>query len=122
MAIPPPDMQSRVEVLTEFASEAAERGEHMFYVRIPASVEPLKRGELFEDPLQQALAHAALGEVTGGGSQLAENDSIAYCGVDVVVNDRLRGLELIRSTLRQLQVPVGTVIEEFIPAWQELSL
>jgi hypothetical protein len=115
-------MRQRIEALTVFAAEAAERGEHMFYVRIPASLQPLERGELFEDPLQEALAEAALGEVTGGGSQLAEDNSIAYCGIDVVVNDRSRGLDLIRRTMKRLQAPRGTIIEEFIPVWQELSL
>ena len=122
MAIPPPDISARVDVLREFAEDAAERGEHMFYVRIPASIQPLERGELFEDPLHQVLMSAGLGEVTGGGSQLGENETIAYCGLDVIVKDRDRGLQLIRSTMRKLAAPEGTVIEEFLPVWSELPL
>ena len=63
-----------------------------------------------------------MGEVTGGGSQLAADDSIAYCGIDVVVNDRDRGLQLIQRLMKDLGAPAGTVIEEFTPEWAELSL
>jgi len=119
---PPPDIRDRVAVLTEFAREAAERGEYMFYIRIPADIQPLERGELFEDPLHEALQESGLGEVTGGGSQLGENDTIAYCGIDVVVTEREAGLQIVRHTMRGLQAPSGTVIEEFVPRWQELPL
>ena len=94
----------------------------MFYVRLPAPLQPLERGERFEDPLHEALTTAGLGEVAGGGSQLGEDDTIIYCGLDVVVNDRDRGLELIRSMMRKLGAPDGTVIEEFLPVWSELAL
>jgi len=122
MKQPPPEFRNRIEVLTEFAQDAATRGEHMFYIRIPAGLRPLDRGEVFEDPLQDALTASGLGEVTGGGSQLGERDAIEYCGIDVVVNDRDRGLEVIRSTMKRLAAPPGTVIEEFVPEWMELTL
>jgi len=94
----------------------------MFYVRIPVSLQPMERSERFEDPLNEALTVADLGEVAGGGSQLGENDTIAYCGLDVVVKDRDRGLEVIRLVMRKLGAPEGTVIEEFLPVWSELPL
>lgn len=34
----------------------------------------MERGELFEDPLQEALDKEHLGEITGGGSQLSDPD------------------------------------------------
>ena len=39
---------------------------HVVLARIYEHIEPLDRGERYEDPLQAALDQAALGRVTGG--------------------------------------------------------
>ncbi len=118
----PPEFAGRGEVMLGFAESAAEDGRFFFYVRIPESIGPLVRGDRYEDPLQEALSSAGLGEVTGGGSQLGEGDSIAYCGLDVVVTDRERGLTIIRETLQGLGAPPSTVIEEYLPSYHEHPL
>lgn len=122
MANPPPEIAGRAVVMRKIARAAAERYEHFFYVRIPESIGPSARGERYEDPLDEALSVDALGRVTGGGSQLGEDDSIAYCGIDVVVTDRDRGLALLRSTLQRLGSPHGTLIEEYLPTYREISV
>ena len=58
------------------------------YIKMPGHIEPIERGERFEDPLQEALERSELGYITGGGSQLSEPDndgrrSIEFCGIDV---------------------------------------
>ncbi len=118
----PPEFAGRGEVMLGFAESAAEDERFFFYVRIPESVGPLERGDRYEDPLQEALTAAALGEVTGGGSQLGEGDSIAYCGLDVVVADRTRGLAVIRETMQRLGAPPATIIEEYLPTYREHPL
>ncbi len=90
--------EGRHSVMRELADAAATRGQHFFYVRIPESLGPFDRGAKYEDPLSAALGE--LGEVTGGGSQLGVGNLIEYCGVDVVVNDRDRGLKVIRQSVR----------------------
>lgn len=105
-----------------FAESAAEDGKHFFYVRIPESIGPIDRGDRYEDPLAAALASAGLGDITGGGSQLGEGDSIAYCGIDVVVTNRQRGLALIRKTMKRLGASPATVIEEYLPSYREHKL
>jgi hypothetical protein len=117
-----PELDGRQETLLGFAEDARDRGEFFFYVRIPGDVQPLERGERYEDPLQAALNAEDLGEVTGGGSQMGEGKSVAFCGLDVVVRDRDRGLALIRAVMRQLGAPPGTVIEEYLPSYREHSL
>ena len=67
-----------------FAESAARDGNYLFYVRIPGDIGPLQRGDLYEEPLQEALTSAGVGEVTGGGSQLGEGNSVEYCGIDMV--------------------------------------
>jgi len=105
--------------MLEFAQAASERGEFFFYVRIPEGLKPVARGDRYEDPLQDALAAEGIGEVTGGGSQLGEGTSIEYCGIDVIVREHARGLELIRSVMRRLGAPRTTVIEEYLPSYCE---
>ena len=113
-------LDGRQEVMLGFAEAAAERGQHFFYVLIPEPLGPMDRGEKYEDPLSDALGE--LGEVTGGGSQLGEGDTIAFCGLDVVVNDRDRGLKVIRECLRSCGAPEDTIIEEYVPEFAELRL
>jgi hypothetical protein len=88
-------LDGRQEVMLGFAEAAAERGQHFFYVLIHEPLGPMDRVERYEDPLTDALGE--LGEVTGGGSQLGEGGTIAFCGLDVVVNHRERGLMVIRD-------------------------
>src|SRR5664279_2783443 len=97
-----PELDGRQETLLGFAEDAQERGNVFFYVRIPEDVQPIERGERYEDPLQAALNAEDLGKVTGGGSQMGEGKSIAFCGLDVEVYDRDRGIALIRSVMRRL--------------------
>ncbi len=85
------------------------------YVKIPAALQPLERGELFEDPLQAVLEQKKVGTITGGGSQLSEPDSegcrdIECCGIDVDLYNPAKGLALLRAELVRLNAPSGTVL------------
>lgn len=85
------------------------------YVRIPADLEPLERGERFEDPLQEVLEKNKLGTITGGGSQLSEPDdegrrTVEFCGIDVDLYAPLEGLTLLRRELIRLSAPEGTTL------------
>ena len=117
-----PELDGRQETLLDFAEGARERGHFFFYVRILGDIQPMARGERFEDPLQAALNAQDLGEVTGGGSQMGEGNAVEFCGLDVEVTDHDRGLQLIREVMRRLGAPPGTVIEEYLPVYREHSL
>lgn len=105
----------RETVMLNFARSAAETGEHFFYIRIPGNIRPEDRDRMFEEPLAAALKEHKAGRVTGAGSQLGKDRTIAFCGLDVVVQSRAEGLTLIRNTLRSANAPAGTVIEEYLP-------
>lgn len=119
MSKPPESMSDRVAFLREMATEAQITKETLLYVRIPGNIAPLEREERFEEPLNKALNEAEVGEVAGGGSQMGDDNKVVYCGVDVYLKDRESGLHVLRQSLRQLVAPEGTVIEEFLPEWQE---
>lgn len=55
--------------------------------RLNDRAQPLDRGELYEDPLDHLLKQANLGQVTGGGTQLAENGEIEFCEIEIELND-----------------------------------
>ena len=57
---------------------------------------PFSGRDEVEDPLEEALARADAGEVTGGGSGLG------MINIDVNLTDFLAGLEVIHDTLLKL--------------------
>jgi hypothetical protein len=63
-----------------------------------------------EDPLEEALASAELGAVTGGGA------GSGVVIVDIEVVDLDASLELLRSVLKNLQVARSTRIKQYQPA------
>ena len=86
------------------------------FVKIPEAIWPIDRGDKYEEPLEQSLEAASLGEVTGEGEMLSVPDAeghreIEYCGIDVDLFDPHPGLELLRSELKRLGAPKGTVLE-----------
>ena len=89
--------------------------ERFIYVKIPSSLGPLVRGDRYEDELHELLSVRGLGEITGGGSPLGEDDpdgtpTIAFCGLDIDAADRDGAVALLRERLPSLGAPAGTEI------------
>lgn len=69
------------------AKKKAEPQGEFVTARLNARVQPIDRGEYYEDPLDETLKAAGLGEVTGGGTQLADEPAgIAFCDVEIFVH------------------------------------
>jgi hypothetical protein len=111
-------MFDRIRKLVSRRKPAVDTGpqwdpELFVYVKIPGDIQPLARGERFEDPLQLALDEAGLGKVTGGGSQLDTpypdgRPRVEYCGIDIDVTDRDKARQLLMRKLVDLATPEGT--------------
>jgi hypothetical protein len=102
-------------------SESSFEPAQFVYVKIPGDIQPLERGERFEDPLDDALTASGLGHVSGGGSQLDDphpdgSSRVEYCGIDVDVVDRVAALALIRAKLVELTAPEGTELHYTVGA------
>lgn len=100
-----PDSNTRV-------NQVSKNNPLFVYIKILDDLDPIERGERFEDPLQEALEKENLGAITGGGSQLSADDedgqsSIEFCGIDVDLYDAVKGLALLRRELVRLQVPMA---------------
>jgi len=62
-----------------------------------------------EDPLEEALQDAGIGEVTGGGS------GMGTANIDVDVFDLEKGVALIRAVLKDIGVAPSTIINQYSP-------
>lgn len=91
---------SRVEIEPEF-----------IVVSINARIQPIHRGEIYEDPLDKILSKDSVGEVSGGGTLQSQSGEIEYCDVEIQVKDSSNEtVELIRSSLESIGVPKGSKI------------
>ncbi len=81
------------------------------FVKVAESIQPVARGEKYEDPLDSALKQAKLGEVTGGGSSLTKEKQIEWVGIDVELTNLMRGIPFLQAKLRELGAPKGSTLE-----------
>jgi uncharacterized protein YukE len=78
---------------------------------INARIQPMHRGEIYEDPLNDILLKNSLGEVSGGGTLQSESGEIEYCDVEIQVsNSDDETVALIKSSLEKLGIPKGSKI------------
>jgi hypothetical protein len=79
--------------------------------QLNARLQPLHRGEIYEDPLDAELKAAKLGEVSGGGSLLSTDGEIEYCDIEIRVSHSVQeASELVLKVLEGLHAPKGSVL------------
>lgn len=79
--------------------------------RINAPIQPIDRGEQFEDPLEILLKSDGLGEVTGGGTMLCEEGSIAFCDIEIeVLSDNKATIDGVIAALEEVGAPKGSML------------
>jgi hypothetical protein len=59
----------------------------LIVARMNDRAQPIERGDLYEDPLQEMIEAAGIGEVTGGGTQLGAAGEIEFCDVEIRTQD-----------------------------------
>jgi len=79
---------------------------------VNARLQPMHRGEIYEDPLDKILSKASKGEVSGGGTLQSQSGEIEYCDIEIQVpdSDDLT-IDLIQSSLENIGVPKGSKIK-----------
>lgn len=77
--------------------------------RLNDRAQPLDRGALYEDPLDQVLKRANLGAVTGGGTLVDNGGEVEYCEVEVDEASP-RSLEIITTVLEHMGAPKGSLL------------
>ena len=81
----------------------------MIIARLNLRAQPLDRGDVFEDPLDEILQAAGTGKVTGGGTQLGEEGEIEFCDLEITVSEATdAALDALREALEGLGAPRGS--------------
>jgi hypothetical protein len=78
---------------------------HVVIARLYEHIEPIDRGNRYEDPLQAALDAANAGQITGGGSQLNEDGSIDYADIEIELANLDGALRTVREVLEKSGAP-----------------
>lgn len=76
--------------------------------RVYEHIEPIDRGDRYEDPLDAVLAQSNIGRVTGGGSQLNELGGIAYAEVEIELANLDEALGVVVHALEKAGAPQGS--------------
>jgi hypothetical protein len=81
---------------------------HLILARLYQHIEPIDRGDRYEDPLHDRLEQLGIGGVTGGGSQLDELGGIAHADVEIELADLNRALDVVAEALELAGAPQGS--------------
>lgn len=80
-------------------------------VTVNARIQPMHRGEIYEDYLDKILSENSIGEVSGGGTLQYQTGEIEYCDIEVQVNNSNEDtIDIIKSSLESIGVPKGSKI------------
>ena len=75
------------------------------------AVLPMERSDKYAKPLDEALQSRGFGCVTGGGTQMSADNTVAWFGLDLELSNLEEALEFTRKQLRKLGAPRGSVLE-----------
>jgi hypothetical protein len=78
---------------------------HVVLARLYEHVEPIDRGNRYEDPLQAHLDAQHAGRVTGGGSQLNANGGIDYADIEIELANLDDAVRFVSESLEQSGAP-----------------
>ncbi|MEZ6128360.1 MAG: hypothetical protein R3C59_06740 [Planctomycetaceae bacterium] len=84
--------------------------EHFVTATLYEYIEPLDRGERYEDLLDEVLTEHGLGEICGGGSMMSDSFGIEYVDIEIQLTDLQRGLPIIVDTLESRGAPIGSLL------------
>ncbi|MEM6820650.1 MAG: tetratricopeptide repeat protein [Verrucomicrobiota bacterium] len=84
---------------------------HTIRVIIPETIDPIERGERFEEPVDEALSSAEAGCVLGGGTRIdLGGESEKKCHFDIGTDDLEQAIPIISSILLNSSCPPETFL------------
>jgi len=81
---------------------------HVVIARLHEHIEPIDRGNRYEDPLQAVLDETSAGQVTGGGSQLNELGGIDHADIEIELANLDGALRIVTEALERSGAPRGS--------------
>lgn len=83
----------------------------MITARLNDRAQPIHRGDLYEDPLSDLMEEAGLGEVSGGGTLLAEDGEIEFCELEILAKDTApETMKTLIGMIENLGAPKGSML------------
>src|SRR5262245_21975866 len=79
--------------------------------RLCEHIEPIDRGERYEDPLDELLQSLGIGAVTGGGTELSKQGGIQFGDIDIELTDLGQGLAATAQLLTELGAAAGSYLQ-----------
>lgn len=77
-------------------------------IQLNHKIDPMLRGDIYEDPLQDYFDEVGWGEVSGGGTLLSDEFGIDYCDVEIDVPQLTTTLPLIIHFIEAQGAPKGS--------------
>jgi tetratricopeptide (TPR) repeat protein len=100
--------------LNNSETNTASNNENGIYwvAQLNAKLQPIDRGEYFEDPLTEMLEENDLGHVSGGGTALKKGGEVDYCDIEInVSNTDERVSNAVVHFLNMLGAPKGSKLK-----------
>ena len=61
-----------------------------FIITLNDKIQPIDRGEYYEDPLDKYLQQTHIGEIVGGGTQQANDGEIQFVDIEIQLNSNIQ--------------------------------
>lgn len=78
-----------------------------YTLKLNAKFQPFNRHDL-EDLLDEFLSEENLGQTTGGGTAQEDNGEIAYCDIEIELNDTPNAVQKLLQQLDEIGIPKGS--------------
>jgi hypothetical protein len=83
---------------------------HFVLVRLREKIQPIDRGDRYEDPLDELLSERSLGSVVGGGTQMGSTGEIEFADIELSLNDMDTSVDHVVQKLEEFGAPAGSEI------------
>ena len=93
------------------AEQSSEKSTYHLTLQINARLQPLDRGDIYEDPIAAALEVCACGTTSGGGTMMHKGGEIVYCDVEIELNDNSKdSMDKLLGVLDEVHLPKGSLL------------
>lgn len=79
-------------------------------LHLNAKLQPVDRGDIYEDSLGDLLEEIQLGYVDGGGTLLSKTGEVENCDVEIVLNRR-EDIDKLTEIVNAMRVPKGSSLQ-----------
>jgi len=80
-------------------------------LQLNAKLQPIDRGEFFEDPITEALETSKCGTTDGGGTMQEATGEIEFCDIEILLKDNKReSVDKLLQVIDKIGVPKGSFL------------